>query len=111
MCSNPIITLDDDTPIDAIKVEDYPMGDNNSFDNSDVVEEVTPIAKNANRRTHVILNKSMEKPKSFLSNNTSQRFISLLPIFCVVGMVGSPLSKSRNMLLHVVMDTTLMSIL
>lgn len=75
MCSDPIITLDDDTPIDAIKVEDYPMGDNNSFDNSD---EVTPITKNANRRTHVILNKPTEKPKSFLSNNTSQRFISLL---------------------------------
>jgi hypothetical protein len=72
--SNPIISLDDETPVDGIEAEEqpseYPMGDNNYVD-GDEVEEVapTPITDNATRRTpsqkpHVILDKPTKKPKS-----------------------------------------------
>ncbi|CAO1948428.1 unnamed protein product [Urochloa humidicola] len=71
MSSNPIIPLDDETPIDAVEREhptgqpnENPMGDNNMFDNGDEVEEVTPVTENAKQKARVILEKPTKKPKA-----------------------------------------------
>ena len=67
MSSNPIIPLDDDTPIDDREAEhpiEDPIGDSNSLDNGDEVEEVTPVTDNAKRRARVILEKPTKKPKT-----------------------------------------------
>lgn len=73
MSSNPIIPLDDDTPTDGVEAE-HPTehhtvehtfdGDNNSFENGDDVQEVTPVTDNGKKKAKVILEKPTKKPKS-----------------------------------------------
>lgn len=71
MSSNSIIHLDDDTPTDSAQFEhpieeptEYTTYDNNSFDNKDEVQAITPIVDNAKRRTCLILEKPTNKSKT-----------------------------------------------
>lgn len=66
MNSNPTIPIHDDTPFDAIEIQDYPMDYNNSFDNGDEVDKFTPI-KMLSIRLMLFFDKLTKKSKWSMS--------------------------------------------